>query len=97
MCTVSGAMCGRRPGDQLVRDSDLFTETLDRPVCLQYVLLVLLMSTRRPGDTLSTNQLDDDTGNAWWSPLAGVSGGWQGLYRPANIKTAEGNSRFSGS
>ena len=60
MCTVSGAMCGRRPGDQLVRDSDLFTETLDRCYDLQYVFdLFHLCQLSAPGDVVSINLSDD--------------------------------------
>jgi hypothetical protein len=46
---------------------------------------------------MSINLFDDATGSTGWLFLAGVSGGWQGLYLLASIKTAEGNSRFSGS
>jgi hypothetical protein len=42
------------------------------------------MSTRRPGDKLSTNLLDDDTGNSPVPTRADVRAGWQLIYHVAN-------------
>jgi uncharacterized protein YbdZ (MbtH family) len=73
-----------------------FTERLDRPVCLQYGLeLVPLTSNNGSGDAMSINPFDDDNGSFFvlvndeeqhslWPSFADVPAGWRVLYGEAD-------------
>jgi hypothetical protein len=86
-------MRSRRLGEREIRDSDLFTETLDRFYDLQYVFdLFHSCQLSPPGDVVSVNLSDDVGGSGRLPTCADV----RADDMAPNVESAEGNSRFSG-